>query len=143
MRGHSPGSQVIYVQSAKGREYLFVGDIVWTRDSIDRLTTRPRFLQWIMFDPNEERERVLTQVRGLHDLQEAEPELVIVPSHDLGYLEELSPWARSAGASRCAHIAHTSRRARVGGRASRGSTAMQGVTESRLDHVRAWCRRWR
>lgn len=87
--GHSPGSTVIYVHTAAGKEYLFVGDIVWRMSNLTRLKTRPRFLQWIMFDPNEERHVVLRQVRALHDLQDAEPTLVIVPCHDQDYLEAL------------------------------------------------------
>jgi glyoxylase-like metal-dependent hydrolase (beta-lactamase superfamily II) len=89
MPGHSPGSQIIFIQTATGQEYLLVGDIVWTYSSLDTLKTRPRFLQWIMFDPDEEREKVLAQVRALHDLRAAEPALIIIPSHDLTRLENL------------------------------------------------------
>jgi glyoxylase-like metal-dependent hydrolase (beta-lactamase superfamily II) len=89
MRGHSPGSQLIFVQTSTGREYLLVGDIVWTFSSLDTLKTRPRFLQFMLFDPDEERQRVLAQVRALHDLRAAEPALIIIPSHDLIRLESL------------------------------------------------------
>ena len=87
--GHSPGSIVIYVQTSSGREYMFIGDIVWKMSNIARLKTRPRFLQWIMFNPNEDRDTVLKQVRALHDLQVAEPKLIIVPSHDQDHLNAL------------------------------------------------------
>ena len=87
--GHSPGSQVILARLANGREYLFIGDIAWSYDDIVRLRTRPRFLQWLMFDPNEDRQRVLRQLRELHDLQAANPALVIVPSHDDAYFDRL------------------------------------------------------
>ncbi|MGE0044661.1 MAG: MBL fold metallo-hydrolase [Hyphomonadaceae bacterium] len=89
MPGHSPGSIVIYARTQGGREYLFIGDIVWAMRNIDNLRTRPRILQLLMFDPNEDREAVLAQVRALHDLRAAEPALVIVPAHDGAYLRGL------------------------------------------------------
>jgi len=87
--GHSPGSLTVYTRLQDGTEYLFTGDIAWSFQDIERLKTRPRFLQWIMFDPREERTRVLAQLRALHDLHRAAPELVIVPSHDDRYFDTL------------------------------------------------------
>lgn len=87
--GHSPGSQTILVKLQNGRELLFVGDISWTRAGITALRTRPRFLQWIMFDPDERREQVLAQLRALHDIAERNDAPVIVPSHDGAYLDRL------------------------------------------------------
>lgn len=87
--GHSPGSLSILVRVRSGREYLFIGDIAWSFDDILRLKTRPRFLQWLMFDPNEDRPRVLRQLRALHDLRRANPSLTIVPSHDSQYFDNL------------------------------------------------------
>lgn len=87
--GHSPGSLVILVRLSGGREYLFIGDIAWAIDNIMSLKTRPRFLQWFMFDPNEDRETVLAQLRALHDIHQSEPELVLVPSHDKLWLDGL------------------------------------------------------
>ncbi|MFN7180885.1 MBL fold metallo-hydrolase [Hyphomonas sp.] len=86
MAGHSPGSQVIYVQSAAGAEYLFIGDIAWTMRNIEELTTRPVLLNFMIFDPPEVRERVLAQLSGLHELLMTEPGLTIVPAHDRVYL---------------------------------------------------------
>ena len=87
--GHSPGSIIILVRLANGREYLFIGDIAWSFDDITKLRTRPRFLQWLMFDPKEERGQVLRQLRALHDLHLREPALVIVPSHDNRWFDRL------------------------------------------------------
>jgi glyoxylase-like metal-dependent hydrolase (beta-lactamase superfamily II) len=87
--GHSPGSLTVYTRLQDGTEYLFTGDIAWSFQDIERVKTRPRFLQWIMFDPREERERVLAQLRALHDLHRAEPDLVVVPSHDDRYFDTL------------------------------------------------------
>ncbi|MEP2988091.1 MAG: hypothetical protein ABJN65_02555 [Parasphingorhabdus sp.] len=87
--GHTPGNQSFYVQLEDGTEYLLIGDIVWTMSNIDSLKTRPRLLQYLMFDPDEQRDRILEQIRALHDLKIAEPNLVLVNSHDQHYLESL------------------------------------------------------
>ncbi|MFN4224713.1 MAG: MBL fold metallo-hydrolase [Hyphomonas sp.] len=89
MAGHSPGSQIIYVQSAKGAEYLFIGDIAWTMRNIEQLTTRPVLLNYMIFDPPEVRERVLAQLSGLHEVLATEPGVTIVPAHDRVYLQGL------------------------------------------------------
>lgn len=87
--GHSPGSVVLLVRRHDGREYLFIGDIAWSFNDIVALKTRPRFLQWLMFDPKEQRNEVLRQLRALHDIHVREPDLVIVPSHDNAYFDRL------------------------------------------------------
>jgi hypothetical protein len=58
--------------------------------SLEELTMRPVFTQFIIFDPNEDREAIRTQIRALHDLMQAEPDLVVFPSHDRVWLDELS-----------------------------------------------------
>lgn len=89
MPGHSPGSLIFYVMRADGREYLFIGDIVWTMSNIDHLKTRPRILQYLFFDPQEDRKEILRQVRALHDLAAEEPGLIIIPCHDGAHYEAL------------------------------------------------------
>ncbi len=85
--GHSPGSIVIYVRGAT-REYLFIGDIVWAMSALERLTGRPRFINWIMSGVDPDRDAVLRQVRALHDIAAANPELVILPAHDDAYIRQ-------------------------------------------------------
>lgn len=96
MAGHSPGSQVIYVQRADGAEFLFIGDIAWTMRNIEELTTRPVLLNFMIFDPPEVREQVLAQLRGLHDLTQTEPGVTIIPAHDRIYLRDLISAGRLA-----------------------------------------------
>ncbi len=83
--GHTPGTIVIYARTAS-REYLFVGDIVWVMSSIDNLRGRPRFITWLIPQVDPDRPAVLRQIRALHDLAVAEPDLVILPAHDDAYL---------------------------------------------------------
>jgi glyoxylase-like metal-dependent hydrolase (beta-lactamase superfamily II) len=86
--GHTPGTITIYVRGRE-HEYLFVGDIVWVMSSIEHLRGRPRFIRWIMPAVDPDRPAVLRQIRALHDIAAAEPELVIVPAHDDVYLRDL------------------------------------------------------
>lgn len=90
MPGHTPGSQLVFITLANGQEYLMIGDIVWSMTSIEKLTMRPVFTQFVVFDPNEDRDAIRTQIRALHDLMQAEPGLIVFPSHDRVWLDELA-----------------------------------------------------
>jgi glyoxylase-like metal-dependent hydrolase (beta-lactamase superfamily II) len=86
--GHSPGTILIYVRGAT-REYLLIGDIAWVMGSVEDARGRPRFIRWIMPGVDPDRAAVLRQLRALHDIAAAEPDLVIVPAHDDAYLRGL------------------------------------------------------
>lgn len=83
--GHSPGTALIFVRTA-AREYLFIGDIAWLMESVEQARGRPRLVRWIMPAVDPDRPTVLRQVRALHDIAAANPDLVIVPAHDDAYL---------------------------------------------------------
>jgi len=87
--GHTPGSQSFYIQLKNDREFFIIGDIVWVMSNIENLKTRPRLLQYMVFDPNEERRVVLSQVKALNILSKNEPKLSILPSHDTRHLTSL------------------------------------------------------
>lgn len=85
--GHTPGSQNIYIQLQNGEEILLIGDIVWNMGAIEALKTRPVLTQYLVFRPNyEDREAIKTQVRALHDMIEAYPDLHVLPAHDRAWL---------------------------------------------------------
>lgn len=68
-----------------------MGDIVWNMGSIEALTTRPVPTQYVVFNPYfENREAVKNQIRALHDIMEANPDLVVIPSHDRAWLQLLA-----------------------------------------------------
>jgi glyoxylase-like metal-dependent hydrolase (beta-lactamase superfamily II) len=46
--GHAPGQQIIYVTTKDGREYLFLGDIVWSVENLKRETNRPLLVSLMM-----------------------------------------------------------------------------------------------
>jgi glyoxylase-like metal-dependent hydrolase (beta-lactamase superfamily II) len=84
--GHTPGSQLVYVLTADGRELLFVGDVAWHMDAIRNLHYRPRLVtDWLL---DEDRAAVLAQFRTLHELL-ADPAIQIVVSHDADQRIEL------------------------------------------------------
>jgi len=87
--GHTEGHVVVFVQTADGAEYLLLGDIVWLMENVRDATTRPRFLQTFFFDPPEDRRTVQAQVRALHGLAAAEPNLVMLPAHDADHMATL------------------------------------------------------
>jgi glyoxylase-like metal-dependent hydrolase (beta-lactamase superfamily II) len=88
MPGHSLGTILIFVR-ASTREYLFIGDIAWVMSSIENLRGRPRLVGLVVPGVDPDRPAVLRQLRALHDLAAANPELVIVPAHDKPYLTGL------------------------------------------------------
>ncbi len=86
--GHSEGTILIFVRTA-AREHLFIGDIAWMMSNIENTRGRPRLVRLVVPGVDPDRPAVLRQLRALHDLRAAEPDLVIVPAHDDGYLRQL------------------------------------------------------
>ncbi|RYE11383.1 MAG: MBL fold metallo-hydrolase [Hyphomicrobiales bacterium] len=85
--GHTPGSQLVYVKREDGRELLFIGDIGWTERNIETGKGRPRLVS--QFILNEDRDAVFAELAWLKALHEAEPDLAIVPGHDLEAVDAL------------------------------------------------------
>jgi glyoxylase-like metal-dependent hydrolase (beta-lactamase superfamily II) len=85
--GHTPGSQIVYVQRADGAEYLFLGDVSWHLANIEQQRTRARAVTIAM---GEDRDGVLLQLKELHRIAETEPAVKIVPGHDRPVIEKLT-----------------------------------------------------
>ncbi len=85
--GHTPGSQMIYVKREDGREVLFIGDIGWTARNIETGKGRPRLVSQFILE--EDRDAVFAELAWLKALHEAEPDLAIVPGHDLAAVDDL------------------------------------------------------
>lgn len=77
--GHSPGSQMVYVQPQQGKPLLLIGDIAWHMDQIRNEHYRPRLVTLLL---GEDRDAVLNQMRALKELMVSE-RVVVVSSHDL------------------------------------------------------------
>jgi glyoxylase-like metal-dependent hydrolase (beta-lactamase superfamily II) len=77
--GHTPGSQMVFVQLADGREILFLGDVVWKMRNLELQRERPR---WITLLIQEDRHAVFGQIKALGELMQEEPGVKLVPGHD-------------------------------------------------------------
>lgn len=82
--GHTPGSQLVFVALADGREYLFAGDVGWSLANFGQARGRPRLTGELAL--HEERGAVLAQLRAINALMAAEPGLIVVPGHDLDFV---------------------------------------------------------
>jgi glyoxylase-like metal-dependent hydrolase (beta-lactamase superfamily II) len=85
--GHTPGSQMVYVQTVDGTEFLFIGDVAWHFRNIEVQRERPRLVT--QFTIEEDRAAVFGQLVALHRLHEAEPRIHIVPGHDGAAVEQM------------------------------------------------------
>jgi glyoxylase-like metal-dependent hydrolase (beta-lactamase superfamily II) len=78
--GHTPGSQMVYVQTAGGVEFLFIGDVAWHFRNIDAQRERARLVTWLFL--KEDRKAVFGQLAALKRLHAVHPNVHIVPGHD-------------------------------------------------------------
>ena len=74
--GHTPGSQMIYVRLASGKEVLLVGDVVWAMAGVDQLRQKPEAASKRL---GEDRLAIQQEVEWLHKLP---AEVSIINSHD-------------------------------------------------------------
>jgi glyoxylase-like metal-dependent hydrolase (beta-lactamase superfamily II) len=82
--GHSPGSQMVYLRLQNGSEFLLVGDVVWSMDSLTRLKGRPLFMSLMI---QEDIPAIRNQARLLHDLIQTQPIHLLI-SHDYGQFQD-------------------------------------------------------
>jgi glyoxylase-like metal-dependent hydrolase (beta-lactamase superfamily II) len=78
--GHTPGSQMVYVGTADGKEFLLIGDVAWHFRNITTQRERARLVTWLML--KEDRPAVFAELAALGRLHAAEPKIHIVPGHD-------------------------------------------------------------
>lgn len=78
--GHTPGSQMVFVQKADGTEILFLGDVAWQFQNVENMGERPRLVTYFLL--KEDRNAVLSELVELNRLTKAEPHLHMVPGHD-------------------------------------------------------------
>lgn len=78
--GHSPGSQMVYVQTANGTELLLIGDVAWHFRNIELQRERARLMTMLFL--KEDRTAVFGELAALKRLHETQPAVHIVPGHD-------------------------------------------------------------
>ena len=77
---HTPGSQMIYVRLASGRELLFAGDIATLADNWEQLRARSRLVGDYIAPEN--RSEVFAWLRTIEALKAQAPQLDVIPGHD-------------------------------------------------------------
>jgi len=80
--GHTPGSQMVYVRLASGRELLFIGDIAWMMAGVERRVQKP---EAVSRELNEDRDALQQQLDWLSGLT-ARTGVVLINSHDERWL---------------------------------------------------------
>lgn len=83
--GHTPGSQMVFVQLQNGREYLFTGDTASMARNVGWVRPRSHLVSdWLA---PEDRGATIGWIKGLSDLAKRNPRLTLVYSHDLAWLQ--------------------------------------------------------
>jgi glyoxylase-like metal-dependent hydrolase (beta-lactamase superfamily II) len=85
--GHTPGSQMVYVQTAGGVEVLLIGDVAWHFRNIEVQRERARLMTMLFL--REDRSAVFGQLAALKRLHETQPAVHIVPGHDGPVIDSL------------------------------------------------------
>ncbi|MFT5355899.1 MAG: N-acyl homoserine lactone hydrolase [Polyangiales bacterium] len=91
MKGHTPGSVGVFVTTTSKR-FLFIGDTAWASEGVDWPAEKPWVSRRIA---DHDYEGVRGQLVLLHLLQDANPELVIVPAHDSRVHVQIPEWPAS------------------------------------------------
>jgi glyoxylase-like metal-dependent hydrolase (beta-lactamase superfamily II) len=84
--GHTPGSQMVYVQRADGVEVLLAGDAALLMDSIE-FEQGPNFL--VTMKGHGDRSAVACTLIALNQLRKGEGRVAIMPGHDGEVMESL------------------------------------------------------
>ena len=96
--GHTPGSVVVFVTlPGEGGRYAFVGDLAWALEGIEWPAERP-WLARSLADRDQAAAR--ENLRHMHALGLAQPDLRIVPAHDRRALARLPAFGEAAAAVR-------------------------------------------
>jgi glyoxylase-like metal-dependent hydrolase (beta-lactamase superfamily II) len=90
MPGHTPGSVGVFVNLPSGKRFLIIGDTSWTKEGVDWPAEKPWLARRMVdFDAAGVREQLVL----LHQLQRANPNLIIVPAHDARVHKTISTFA--------------------------------------------------
>jgi glyoxylase-like metal-dependent hydrolase (beta-lactamase superfamily II) len=84
--GHTPGSQIVYVRLAEGKEVLLVGDIAWWEENLRTAVSRPFLVSALML--REDRPALKAQQRALIEASK-DPNVTVVVGHDPPQIERL------------------------------------------------------
>ena len=81
---HTPGSQMIYVRLASGREYLFAGDIATFAQNWQELRARSHLVGDYIAPEN--RAEVFAWLKTIRALKKSAPKMTVLAGHDFEYV---------------------------------------------------------
>jgi len=84
--GHTPGSQLVYVQRQDGRELILTGDTAWHVENIEQVRGPPKLIHLMMKNDDEAN---VCQLAALKALGAKAPEVRIMPGHDPRRMKQL------------------------------------------------------
>lgn len=85
--GHTPGSIIAFVHAPQG-SYALIGDLAWQHEGIDLPAERP-WMSRLLVDGDAA--GVRAALVNLHRLQQAMPDLRVLPAHDRRLMQTLPP----------------------------------------------------
>lgn len=85
--GHTPGSQLVFISLATGKEILLTGDTAWHVENIDRVAQPPRLVTYLGL--KNDRGANACQLAAIRALGAADPKVGIMPGHDAPRMKEL------------------------------------------------------
>ncbi|MCB1173157.1 MAG: MBL fold metallo-hydrolase [Leptospiraceae bacterium] len=84
--GHSGGPVGMFLRSASGQRYFFIGDTTWVLEGVQIPATKQYFASRMAdMDP----EAIKATIVQVHRLQQKYPQLIIVPAHDHQVIKNL------------------------------------------------------
>ncbi len=89
MAGHTAGSMGFVVTAASGKRYFFIGDTSWSIEAIEKAHPRLPFAENIV---DHDVPMVHDQLWLLQQIMKANPDLMIVPTHDGNVVKQISAY---------------------------------------------------
>ncbi|MGH1353197.1 MAG: MBL fold metallo-hydrolase [Methyloligellaceae bacterium] len=86
MLGHTPGSIAAFVNTSDGKHYALIGDTAWQTEGVSLPAERP-WMARNMVDVHTQ--RIRENLVTLHKIKKSNPDLIIVPAHDMRIWEKL------------------------------------------------------
>ncbi len=84
--GHTPGSQMFFVQRADGKELLFTGDTAWQMFAIEDEAPPPNGVHLMLHN---DMHANACQIAALHKLEKSDAKIEIMPGHDRAQMAKL------------------------------------------------------
>lgn len=86
MSGHTPGSMGLFLRTASGKRFFFVGDVVWNAGALAEGAPKFWAARWLV---DADVARTQATIERIRAALARDPALVVVPAHDGGVQDRL------------------------------------------------------